>query len=96
MKFLYLILAAMFLMGMLTGCAPGEDSFVGTVDQPVNQTAMQEASQRSEVEKIFQSFSHTVYLLKFEGHEYIRWGGSSQVHSESCPHPSHPGMGQIY
>jgi hypothetical protein len=90
------ITICLFIIGVAYGCAGTENSPVGTVQQPVNATPMQEASNIAEVTKIYQSFSHTVYLLKFEGHEYVRWGGSSQVHSASCPHRSHPGLGEIY
>ena len=81
-------------LGVLVGCAPADRT-----EQP--------PAPISEIRGIFTRLDvgastrgPVMHVMDWEGHQYLTIGNGIEegfiLHSESCPHRSHPGLGEIY
>lgn len=93
----YLLIIPLFIAGLAVGCAQQERP---TGDLGVLSDYATDAGQTFNVRSVFRVNSQdNILQVVVEGHQYVvydGWRGGGIVHSESCLHASHPGMGEIY
>ncbi len=95
MKLYVMIGIPLLLLGMMIGCGVGEEDHSGSLSSYAT-----DAGQTFHVLSTFRiSLGEFVTQVIIEGHQYVIYDGyqaGGVVHSASCPHASHPGMGEIY
>ena len=87
------ILALGTLLTLLTGCGTNEDGSEFGRALPQQKKVFTEVG-------VNERHTPQMWQLTHEGHTYLVIGNGINegfiLHSESCPHPIHPGMGEIY
>ncbi len=88
----YLLFIPLLIAGIIVGCA--------TIPTGVLSDDATQVGQTFHVQSVFRiNGADNVTQVVVEGHQYViydGWNAGGIVHSASCPHASHPGMGEIY